>query len=396
MKPGRCAKFFISVALPAGIACTATAAPDEELLGKAEGYPLCKFGDTYPRCLVAQYSNFDKLVPSRKIAAGGAPSALNQTPAADRSDFEDYLARNRNTGLLVLKDGAVLFEGYQYDRTPQQRFASQSMAKTVVAMPAGIALRDKALGSLDDPAEKYVPRLKGHPYGETSLRNLITMSSGVKFSERYDGRDDMAVLVSRTLFQTGPGGADTVLPFRERARPAGEAFAYASAETQVLGLVLRAAVGKPLADYLSEKIWRPMGAEADATWLVDAGGQEIAYCCINATLRDWGRLGALLANGGSLNGTQIIPADWLREATMPSAPHLQHGKVTPTLGYGYQTWLLPKGRFALFGVRGQGIYIDPETKLVVVHTAVHAMPRDTEARRAQVELWGKVLAKYAR
>lgn len=104
----------------------------------------------------------------------------------------------------------------------------------------------------------------------------------------------------------------------------------------------------------------------------------------------------LLADGGSLGGRQIIPAAWVREATTAGAPHLQPGKVTPTLGYGYQTWLLPKGRFALFGVRGQGIYVDPDSKLVVVHTAVHGMPRDIEARRAQVELWGKLLARFAR
>lgn len=384
-----------SLALLVGITGTAGAAPDEVLLGKDEGYPVCAFGDIHQRCLVGRHSHFDKLVPSQRIAAGTSPSALNQATVDDRSDFENFLARNRNMALLVLKDDSILFEGYQYDRTPKHRFASESMAKTIVAMLVGIALHERALGSIDDRAEQYVPQLKGHPYGETSLRHLLTMSSGVKFTERYDGKDDLAVLVSRTLFQTGPGGVDTVIPFRERARPAGEAFAYASSETQVLGLALRAAVGKPLADYLSEKIWQPMGAESDATWPIDAGGHEIAYCCINATLRDWGRLGMLLANGGSLNGRQIVPADWVRETTTASAPHLQVGKATPSLGYGYQTWLLRGGRFGLFGARGQGIFVDPQSKLVVVHAAVHARPIDNEARRAQVELWGKLLARFA-
>ena len=163
-----------------------------------------------------------------------------------------------------------------------------------------------------------------------------------------------------------------------RARPAGKAFSYASGETQVLGLVLRAAVGKPLAEYLSEKIWQPMGAEADATWLVDAGGYEFGYAGLQATLRDLGRLGLLLANDGALDGKQIIPAAWVRAATTPESPHLKVGEATRYNGYGYQTWIVNERerQFALFGVRGQGIYIDPKSKVVVVNTAVHASARD--------------------
>ena len=107
-----------------------------------------------------------------------------------------------------------------------------------------------------------------------------------------------------------------VATFTRRERPAGEKFSYSSGESQVLGLVLRAAVGKPLTEYLSEKIWQPMGAEADATWLIDAGGYETGYMGINATLRDWGRLGMLLANDGELDGKQIIPAAWVKAATV--------------------------------------------------------------------------------
>src|SRR4051812_39721646 len=148
------------------------------------------------------------------------------------------------------------------------------------------------------------------------------MSSGVRFTEVYGGRDDMSLLVKKTFFRQGPGGADTIITFRNRAWPAGTRFAYASAETQVLGLVLRGAVGRPLAEYLSEKIWQPMGAESDAAWNVDGGGYEMAFCCINATLRDWARVGLLLANGGEINGRQVIPAEWVKEATRVHAPHL--------------------------------------------------------------------------
>src|SRR5205814_8224498 len=153
---------------------------------------------------------------------------------------------------------------------------------------------------------------------------------------------------------------------------------YASAEAPVLGLVLRAAVGRPLTEYLREKIWQPIGAEADATWLVDRAGQEATYCCLNAVLRDYARLGLLLAHDGNWNGRQIIPASWIEQATRvaPQQAHLRPGVATPSLGYGYQVWILPGERrmFALLGVRGQAILVDPSSRLVMVHTAVRKQP----------------------
>ena len=148
------------------------------------------------------------------------------------------------------------------------------------------------------------------------------MSSGIRFTENYSGRDDASKLVANTLRQQTQGGADTVLEFKQREAPAGTRFRYASADSQVLGLVLIAAVKQPLAEYLSEKIWQPMGAEANATWLLDKGGYETGYCCINATLRDYARFGMLLANYGALDGKQIIPAEWVKAATTAQAPHL--------------------------------------------------------------------------
>jgi CubicO group peptidase (beta-lactamase class C family) len=375
----------------------ALAAPDEILLGKTVGYPVCPLTVSEQVCLVGQYSHLDELVPSRRVAKGARPwwfRRAEQEPKLSyhyrqrRNSLEDFLDQNRNTGLLVIQDDTILVERYQYDREPEHRLASASIANTVIAMLVGIALEEGLLSSLDYTAGLYVPELRNHPYGETPIRELLTMSSGVKFAEEYSGRDHMAVLNRKTFLQQGPGGVDTVLPFAERGRPAGEKFVFASADAQVLGLVLRAAVGRPLAEYLSEKIWQPMGAEADASWLHDAGGYEIAYCCLNATLRDYGRFGLLLANGGAHEGRQIIPADWVKAATTPAAPHLAVGSATRFNGFGYQTWILDDaGRFALFGVRGQAIFVDPKTKLVIVHTAVHPSPLDSAPRGEQYALF---------
>ena len=385
---------FFALLLMSG---TALAAPDEELLGKAAGYPVCRPPHlAAQRCLVGTLSHMDEVFPVHKVAKGDVARPLER-PAKQPTlrysyegrtrDLDGFLANNRNTGLLVLKGDAVLAERYQYDRRPEQRFQSYSMAKTVVGMLVGLALADGRIASIDDRAEQYVPELKGHPYGATTLRHLLTMSSGVKFTEDYGGKDDVAILASNTIFRQSAGGPAALMPFRERARPAGEKFSYASAESEVLGLVVRAAVGKPLAEYLSEKIWKPMGAEAGATWIVDAGGYELGYMGLNATLRDWGRLGLLLARYGELDGRQIIPAEWVKAATRPDAPHLRVGYATRYNGYGYQTWLVDEqGRFALLGVRGQAVFVDPGTRLVVVHTAVHARARDG-ARAEQFALF---------
>jgi CubicO group peptidase (beta-lactamase class C family) len=176
------------------------------------------------------------------------------------------------------------------------------------------------------------------------------------------------------------------MPFRARDRAPGEKFSYSSAETQVLGLVLRMATGQPLAEYLSEKIWRPMGAEADASWNIDKGGNEVAYIGVNATLRDYARLGMLLANDGTQDGRPIIPPGWVRQATTPPGEPFEPGQTRSFFGYGYQTWILPgEGRqFALRGLRGQVVFVDPKSKLVMVHTAA----RDVgDAGREMLPLW---------
>jgi CubicO group peptidase (beta-lactamase class C family) len=362
-------------------AAGAFAAPEEEALGKAEGYPVCPASlRPETRCLIGLVSRFDEIIPARKVARGAearplkraaAEPAFRYTYQSQNSGLDDYLSRNRTTGLLILKGDTILAERYQYDRKPEHRMNSYSMAKTIVAMLVGVALAEGKIQSLDDRADRYVTELKGTPYGETPIRHLLTMSSGVRFTENYSGTDDVATLGRLSVLGESEGGAATVLPFRTRDRAAGERFSYSSAETQVLGLVLRAATARPLADYLSAKIWQPMGAEADASWAIDKGGYEAAYFAVNATVRDYARLGMLLANDGALDGRQIVPAAWVREATTPSAKQFEPGQTGSLFGYGYQTWIVPgpERQFVLRGLRGQGVFVDPKSKLVMVHTA---------------------------
>jgi CubicO group peptidase (beta-lactamase class C family) len=378
----------------------ALAAPDEQLLGRDKGYPACLPRVDSTGCLVGFWSGMDRFGPYHRVAHGADVRPLGRAAAEPELGLDQFLARNRNTGLLILQGDTILAERYQYGRKDSDRFASASMAKTVLSMLVGIAVSERKL-SIEDQAGQYVPELRSHPYGAITVRDLLTMSSGIKFDDNGgdagDPQSDVSKLISLTVAQHGAGGVAAVAPFGARVRPAGEKFVYSSADSEVLGLVLRNAVGMPLAEYLSLKLWQPMGAEADATWLVDKGGFETGYCCINATLRDYARFGLLLANYGARDGKQIIPADWVKAATNAQAPHLRVGVATQWNGYGYQTWLIHPGepRFAAFGARGQAIFIDAARKIVVVHTAVHDRMRDTDARREQFSLWDNVLAKLA-
>jgi CubicO group peptidase (beta-lactamase class C family) len=220
------------------------------------------------------------------------------------------------------------------------------------------------------------------------------MSSGVKFVETYSGSDDIAKLALLSLLGESDGGAATLAPFTTRERPAGERFHYSSADTQALGLVLRAATGRTLADYLSEKVWKPMGAEADASWLVDKGGYETAFAGVNATLRDLGRFGMLLAKGGAVGGRQVIPSSWIRDATRPAGRGFYPGDTGRFFGYGYQTWIMPgDGReFVLRGLRRQFVFVDPDAKLVMVSTAAENV---AGGNGEQLALWNAVTRTLA-
>ncbi len=383
--------------------------PDAAFYGAAAGYPLGK-RDTggEPQHLVATYSHFDELLPARRVARAptawmfkrAAEPAISYMFESKRLSLDDYLSRNPATGLLIAKDDTILFEHYQYARSDRDRFLSQSMAKTITAMLVGIALAENKIKSIDDLASAYVPGLANTEYGNTRLRDLLHMSSGVAFREDYDGKDDVAQL-GRDLFN--PPGKDPVASlaqFNTRVAAPATKFHYSSAETEILGLVLRAATGEPVADYLHDRIWAAIGTEADASWAIDGTGQEVTFCCFNAVLRDYARFGRLLAHDGAWEGRQIIPRQWLLDATTaaPGDAYLAPGTATSYFGYGYQVWILPgaQRRFALLGIRGQTILIDPASKLVLVHTAVRPKPSEESSYAELMTLWFHVVAQLGK
>jgi CubicO group peptidase (beta-lactamase class C family) len=378
--------------------------PNAEAYGADEGYPLGGIrGARTPRFMVASFSHFSELLHSETVATGETVSPLQRDCSGlslhynldgQTYSLDDYLARNPTTGLLIARGSTVLVERYQYGRRDTDRFTSQSMAKTITSMLFGIALADGKIRSLDDRASDYVPDLKDSAYGETTLRSLLTMSSGVAYSETYDGTDDASQFSRALQRRDSPGAAALLRGYENREVPEGTRFHYASSETETLGLVLTAATGQSLPAYASERLWKPLGAEADAAWGVDTKGQALAYRCFNARLRDYARLGLLLANDGG----RIIPADWVREATSaPRDSFRSPRKATPFEGYGYQTWLLPSRTrmFVLRGIHGQSIYVYPALQLVLVHTAVRVKPNKDPAVRELNTLWYALVREVA-
>lgn len=386
------------------------AEPDEMALGKAQGYPVApsRPQGNQMQYRVGSWSAMDRL-PGVRVAPvqrGDTVSPLPRAAAVPeiryrhrnmRYTLDDYLERQRITGLLVVKDGQILVERYRYGRTEDARFLSFSMAKSVTALLVGIAQARGAIASLDDPAARYVPALAGSGYGETSVRDLLRMSSGLSFTERYDGQDDIARL-SRSVAMGAPPVTEVLRSITDRHSPAGRKFVYASSETEVLGRVLTAATGRSMAALTQEWLWQPLGAERDAFWCTDTAGQESAYYCFNAALRDWGRLGWMLARDGRVGEREIVPREYLLDATdpkrQPSA--FQPYRATPFFGYGYQFWLHPSAErtFVMQGVHGQSLLVQPSSGIVIVQTAVYAGAngvQDPDAHAERSSFWLGVL-----
>ena len=321
-----------------------------------------------PKEQVASYRNSDKIFWTRTVTAGDAAYPL---PYA-KVDLDDTVIRSGDAamtvdayfkqqavaGLLVIKDGKILYERYGLGNDADSKWISYSVAKSVVSMLIGAAIQDGYIKSVDESVTTYLPRLTGSAYDGASIANLLQMASGVAWNEDYaDPNSDVATASWETV------SLYDFLAEKPRVAEPGATFNYNTAETNLAGTLLRSAIGNNLSIYLSEKIWRPFGMEADATWnLTEPGGGEFGGCCINATLRDYGRIGLFaLANGRLADGTEVLPAGWMDASTQPSEGYG---------GYGYFWWLDGPGAFSASGIFGQGIYINrAENVVIAIHSA---------------------------
>ncbi len=341
-----------------------------------------------PNLAVNTFRNIDRLFPTRTVPRSAHPAPL--LPATTRLgavefvdrdkqySLDDYLELNRVTALLVLQDGRIMLERYRLGNTERTRWMSMSIAKSITSTLIGAALKQGYIGSLSDPVTRYVPTLIGSAYEGVSVRDVLMMSSGVRWNETYtDPSSDRRRLLEAQISQV-PGSAIALMKNLPRAAPPGTVHNYSTGETQVAAAILRSAIGRPLASYLSERIWSRFGMESDATWWLDSpDGVEIGGSGFSATLRDYGRFGLFMLQGGGAGGDSILPRGWIDEATTPKA--LRGGAP---LEYGYLWWPGPTaasrrdGAYAALGIYGQALYINPAARTVIVVWAAQAKPTD--------------------
>lgn len=379
-----------------GLFGAAQVAAQQDKWGAAAGYPS-GWGQPprlsfYRELRVGNYSGgFENMLPAHTVQCGPEMPWLRR----ERNDIgfrwglgsrsvDDYLDAWPVTGLLIARRGEIWVEKYRYGRDAEMRLTGWSMSKSVTSLLVGICLDRGLLASLDDTAARYVPALAGTLHGETTLRNLMNMSSGAAIVHDVDNQK----IYPRALSNRDSNIEAVVRGWNDRAEPQGTRFNYNELCPLTVGLVLRAVTGKSLAAFAQEQLWIPMGTEANATWLTDSTGQEFNCIGFAARLRDWARLGQLVAQRGEINGKQIVSRAWMESTSRWDAADAQvrFGAMAGRSGVGYKSLMWhakADGSQPYFnGADGQRVLIDLPTQTVLVQTGVDTAgdwPRELNA-----------------
>ena len=351
---------------------------------------------TWPPAQREQYiAALDSFFLTRTVKAGPHPYTLDrgqslaafETDGHRANDFGRFMSAERVRGVLVLQDGKVRLERYAPPQSAETRWNSFSVAKSITSTLVGAAIKDGYINSLDDPVTRYITALRGSAYDDVTVQQLLTMTSGVKWNEDYtDVNSDVARMYAQA---PEPGFDMTVSYVRKlpREAPPGTKWVYKTSETNLVGVLVAEATRKRLADYLSEKIWRPYGMERDAQWMIDDVGHEQGGCCLAVTLRDYGRFGQFIVDGARIEGKPIVPDNWLSEATRTQ---VSTGAGT---GYGYQWWTRDDGTFEARGIYGQTLYIDRARRLVIVINSATEQPTGRGSGQARQNFIAAVLSE---
>ncbi len=335
-------------------------------------------GRLYPDLQVNTFRNIDRLFPTRVVAAGKAsilPENLQSmadfefTIGDDSYDLYDVLSMNRVSGLIIIQDGEIRYEKYLLGNGPESRWMSMSVVKSITATLVGAAINDGYIADIDDPIVRYLPQLKDTAYEGVSVRNILQMTSGVAWSETYtDASSDRRRMLEAQIGQQ-PGAILELMAALPRGAEPGSRWNYSTGETQIAGALVQAAAGKPLAEYLSEKIWSRAGMEADANWWLESpGGLEVGGSGLSARLRDYARFGLFLLNDGVIDGERVLPQGWVEDASTPKNVSGEQ------VDYGYMLWPLHDRSYAAIGIFGQFVFVDPDRQLVVAMWSAQAKP----------------------
>ncbi|WP_183030093.1 CoA transferase [Altericroceibacterium spongiae] len=348
-------------------------------------------GRTLPGEQIEAFRDIRHAFPTRIVRRGERPLSLPvsgeklpyfQFRSNDKiCDIYDYISRNRGVGLLVLKNGQIRFENHEFGHDMHSRWMSMSMAKSLTSTLAGIAIQDGHIGGLEDKLTDYLPDLCGSAYDGVNVRQLLCMSSGVRWSEDYnDPASDRRVMLDLQLAQE-PGAIMRYMAGLPRVAEPGSQWNYSTGETHIAGALVQAATGRFLSDYCSASLWSRLGMDSHATWWLEApGGLEVAGSGLSATLRDYGRLGLFMANDGMIDGQRVLPEGWVREAggCAIEAPGRGH--------YGYMWWPVADadgsyrdGAFRAGGIFGQYLYVNPARNVVIAVWSARSKAMGAEA-----------------
>lgn len=322
-----------------------------------------------------------------EVSAAAAPRALPKgAPLSEalQAELKAAMAETKTAGIMVLEDGKVRFEAYGLGLTPEDRWTSFSVAKSFTSTLLGAAVKDGHIASLDDPVTRYIPGLAGSAYEGVTVRQLATMTSGVKWNEDYTDPNSDVAQMNRFVVEYGPEAIVAQMKALPREAEPGAKWVYKTGETNLIGLLVENAVGKPLAEYAKDVIVDPAGFEGGLFWMVDPRGGNIGGCCLSIRLSDYARMGQLALEGG--NGA--VPEGWFGEATDSAVDFGDSG-----FGYGYQWWTYPGGTYGAQGIFGQGITLYPDKGVVFAYVGNWAQASGGPERARFLELSRKVAAE---
>jgi CubicO group peptidase (beta-lactamase class C family) len=360
----------------------------------------------YPGLNFLTFQHMDQLFASRAVKASDQPWVLpkeqtnfevSYTFNGQTYGLDHFLEKTATNALLVINKQGIIAEIYRNGSNETSRFISFSMAKSITSTLIGIAFAEKKIGSLDDPVTKYLPEMSGSGYEGVTIKQLLMMRSGVDWLEIYRFKDptQLTEVHDNSLVAYKYRWCDYAATKSKRKNPPGTVFNYSTLDTSVLGCLLERVVGMKGADYMSEKLWKPAGMERDGYWILDGPpevGREFFGAGFNATLRDYGRFGLMILNNGIAAGKQVIPSEWIKQAT--GGPH-EPTKPGETTGYQYMWWTIPNSKaFMAVGLHHQFIYIDPDTQTVIVKLSHTAKP--VGERPENLAFFQAVVAKFAK
>ena len=325
----------------------------------------------------ARFPRMYERFPSDRAAHGKVVHALPKgqpltLPGQDVSAWlAHYMDANHIAGVMVLQHGRVRLQRYAAGFGPEQRWESFSVAKSVTSTLLGIALQQGYIRGMGDTLGAYIPELRHSAYADVTVRQLLTMTSGVRWNEDYaDAHSDVAQMYDGACVD-GQAHVLSYLLKQPRQWPAGSHWNYNTAETDLLGILVQRATHRSLAAYLAQTIWQPYGMAADAYWIKDeCDGRDTGGSGLSATLADYARLGQFMLGGGRIDGKPVIASAWLQGAVRRQA-----NVDEPDRGYGYLWWTDTDGSYAAIGIFGQMVYVDPSRQLVIAQVA--AWPQAT-------------------